>query len=115
MAEQIAFGVDTRQRCAVDNDEGAAAPARAFVNRLRHKLLAGAGLARDEDRKLRLSDLAEEAEEVAHPRRGAHERTEALVEPDVHALLCEGLEAEHRSTDLDSASRREDPFADANA
>jgi hypothetical protein len=58
MAEQLALDEVAREGAAVDRDECAAA-AGGVVDRARDQLLAGAGLAADEDRDAGARDLAE--------------------------------------------------------
>src|SRR5205814_8736828 len=53
MAEELALEERLRQRRTVDGDEGLAGPRARRVDAARHQLLAGAGLALDQDRDRR--------------------------------------------------------------
>ena len=66
VAEQLRLEQRFGNRAAVDRDE-AIRPARAVVmNRARGQLLAGAGLARDQDRARRRRDGLEQLKQIAH-------------------------------------------------
>ncbi len=79
VAEQ--FGLDQRMRdgAAVDRDEGHGGASRLAMQRLRGELLAGAGLAGDEHRRLGHRRLAQRAREHAHGRALADDAVEPRV------------------------------------
>ena len=64
--EQLRFEQRLGQRAAVDGDEALVAPRAVVVNGAGHQLLAGAGLAADQDRARRRGDRAEQLEQLAH-------------------------------------------------
>ena len=72
---------------AVDRDERGVAARRGVVDGPRHQLFAGSGLADDQDRADRLGDVADQLEDVVHPRALAQDvvKLELLVQ-----LLAQG-------------------------
>ena len=66
VAEELGFDDLARNRAAVQGDERAPAARRVVVKRVRDELLSRAGLAHDEDGRLRGRDDAEAREEFLH-------------------------------------------------
>ena len=64
--EELAFEQLPRDRRAVDLDERAALPDRLLVDRAGHHVLAGAGLAHDEDGDVDLRGLLDDLADLAH-------------------------------------------------
>ena len=79
VTEQLALDERRRDRAAIEHDERLAAPARARVERARDELLAGAGLAIDDDRRLGRRDACAQREQLAHPDRAPDHALEALL------------------------------------
>ena len=69
VAEELALHQILRDRGRVDGDEGLLRPRAVRVQRPRHQLLAGAGLAGDQHRDLRLGQAADGAKHLLHGRR----------------------------------------------
>src|SRR6185295_2312693 len=69
VAEELALDEVRRHGAAVDDHEGPLLAARGIVDRVGDEVLAGAGLALDEDRGLRGRDALEEPEDLAHAQR----------------------------------------------
>jgi hypothetical protein len=86
--EQIALDQVVRDRAAVDDHERPLGTRACRVNRLRDQLLAGAGLALDQDAQIGGGDPGEHREQLAHLRRFAEQRAEAA---DVRALARLGF------------------------
>src|SRR5262245_46113830 len=76
--EQLGFQEPTRQRGAVDFDEGAGR--RGRMDRPRHDLLPGAALAADQDRRAGGGDLLDDLLDATHGSAVVEERS---VVPDV--------------------------------
>ena len=76
-AEQLGGQQGLAQGTAVDGDEGAIAPGARAVDCARDQLLAGAGFAADEHRRVGGSDARDDPTEAQHDRRAAHERLAA--------------------------------------
>ena len=76
VAEQLALQQRLGQRRAVHRDERVATPGRRVVDRPRHQLLARAGLAEDQHRADRLRHVADQLEDVVHPRALAQDGVE---------------------------------------
>ena len=76
VAEQLALEQRFRQGRAVDGDEREIPPRRSFVHGPRDQLLAGAGLAEDQDGADRLGHMADQLEHVVHPRAFAQDAME---------------------------------------
>ncbi len=66
VAEQLGFEQVLRDRGAVDRDEGGARAVRAPMHIARDHLLAGAGFAGDQDRRIARRDLQREFHHVRH-------------------------------------------------
>ena len=66
VAEQLGLEQRLRQRAAVDRDEPLVAARAVVVDRARDQLLAGAGLAVDQDRARRRGDRRQHLEQLAH-------------------------------------------------
>jgi hypothetical protein len=66
VAEEGGFDELGRERAAVDRDEGAVAAGARAVDRASEELLAGAGLAEEEDRHAAGGDLAGAVDEAGH-------------------------------------------------
>jgi hypothetical protein len=79
VAEQLALDEVLGDGAAVHRDEGAGLPRARLVDRLGDGALAGARLAEDDDRGVRLCDALEHGEDLPHPHGSAHERPEAIV------------------------------------
>jgi hypothetical protein len=69
--EQLALDELRGDRRHVDGHERAALALAEVVERLRHQLLAGAGLARDEDGEVRVREPGDDPVDVLHRRRAA--------------------------------------------
>ena len=79
MSEKLGFDQLVRNGRHVECDEGHARSQRMPMQRLGDKFLAGAGLAVDEDRDIRVREAADGAEDLLHRRRlpddlGGHRR-----------------------------------------
>ena len=98
MPEQLALEQRFGQRRAVDGDEGLAATRREVVDRARHQLLAGAGLALDEHRGADRRHVLDLDEHLLDGRRFADDAG-ALLQP---AALDQPA---HRGGDLDGVGR----------
>jgi hypothetical protein len=71
VAEQLGLDQRRRQRGEVDRDERRRRARRVVVDRARHQLLAGAGLAGDEHRRVRSRGAADQLPDRQHRRRRA--------------------------------------------
>src|SRR6266853_1669001 len=85
VAEQLGGDEGRGNGRAVHPDEGAARTARALVDRARDQLLAGAGLAEDEDGGICWGDLRDLCEHLAERRRGADDLFEHRGAVDIFA------------------------------
>src|SRR5688500_15093326 len=77
----------------------------------RDDLLAGAGLAENEERQRGLGDALEHAEHAAHLRRCADELAEAIGVSEIDLVLRARLDDEPRLADGDLGLCRQDDFA----
>ena len=77
--EQLRLDQRRRHRRAVEHDERPRRPPRARVQRPRHPLLAGAGLALDQDRRVGRRHALEQREQLAHRHRAAEQPLEVVV------------------------------------
>ena len=73
MAEQLGLEQGLRQRGAADLHERVRVALAGPMQRLRHQLLAGAGLAGDQDGRVGPRHLADELEDLQHRPRAAHD------------------------------------------
>ena len=103
VAEQLRLDQRRRQRAAVDDDEGALGARRGAVQRLGEHLLAGAGLAFDEHRRVARRRLLARGEERAHRGRVADEAAERARRQDVLDLVVEELPLELALAQRDAA------------
>ena len=71
VAEQLALDQRLGERGAVDGDARTLRAARRAVDRARDHLLAGAGLAAEQDRRVARADALDELDARARPRRSA--------------------------------------------
>ena len=78
VAEELALDERAGERGAVDRDERTVAAGAARVDRARDELLAGPGLAREEDGRSRRRDLLDEVEHVAEGRAPSDDLAEAV-------------------------------------
>ena len=78
VAEELALDERAGERGAVDRDERTVAAGAARVDRARDELLAGPGLAREEDGRPRRRDLLDEVEHVAEGRAPSDDLAEAV-------------------------------------
>ena len=69
MPEQFVLDQVLWNRTAVDRDERAVAPRPAVVDRAGRQLLAGTGLALDEDRRIRVGDALDQSHRLQKCRR----------------------------------------------
>ena len=106
VAEQLGLDQRRRHRRAVEHDEALVRARRRQVDRLGQALLAGAGLAFEQDGQIGLRDALEHAEQLAHRRRAAEHVAEAIVarQRDRH-LFAERLERERDLAGLDACAR----------
>ena len=81
VAEQFALDQAIRQRPAIDRDEGTVASVAKIVQRAGRKLLAGAGLALDQYRRIDRRHAADQAQ-----RFGEHRRLAEQIEPGERLL-----------------------------
>jgi hypothetical protein len=81
MTEQLAFDEFAGNRRHINGDEGPVPTLTVVVERPRHQFLAGAGLARDHHRQVRLHQPGQHAVDVLHGRRAADERQALFVDP----------------------------------
>ena len=79
VAEELALEQLGRHRAAVDDQERLVAPAAAAVDRLGGDLLAGAGLALEQDGRVAGAGLAEHVEDRLHGLRTADHATKSLA------------------------------------
>src|SRR5690606_32272841 len=89
VAEQLGLDERTRDRTAVDDDERLVRARRQLVQRARDHVLAGPGLALDEDRGVGRRDALDQAEDLAHRGRLADHLAERFLlgRQDLDALL----------------------------
>ena len=95
VAEQLALEQSFRERRAVDGDELPGAVVRArLVDRAGDLFLAGPSFANDQDRRVGLGDVADQVEDVEHPRRLGEDilegvpRLQLLAEHQDFVLEC---------------------------
>jgi hypothetical protein len=99
--EQLRFEQGVGQRPAVDGHEGTVPTGAQAVNGARHQLLAGAGLALDQDGAFALRDAGERLDEPPHGRAAADDVPDLEAPPGLSAQLldqaeiAEGLGAAH--------------------
>jgi hypothetical protein len=108
VAEQLALDQVGRDRAAVEHDQLAALARRHLVDRLRHDLLAGPGLALDHDRGRGRRDLLDDRVDLAHLGVAADEQAEpvAVRREDLDLLLARveldlALASRHRAARLE--------------
>ena len=94
VAEELAFDEGGDERAAIDGDEGLGSVGAVVVDGAGDELLAGAGLAEDEDGVGGEGDLGEDAVELLHGGRAADEVTHADAGAEAFAeqagLVVEG-------------------------
>jgi hypothetical protein len=114
VAEEQRLRERLRERRGVDDDEGLGRARAARVERPRDLLLAGAGLALDEDCERLGRDALERGEELAHLRRLADELAEGALRADGgdRGMVVEP-DAEGGAADEDLAAARELDLGDA--
>ena len=89
VTEELAFQQRVVQDGAVESDEGAGPPRIGRVQCLRDQLLAGPGLALDQDRRADRPDLLDQVEELADLRALGNHRVKMIVAAHLLAQLLE--------------------------
>src|ERR1043165_3114645 len=110
--ERTAFGTEEQRlgerrsdRSTVDDDERLLPPRARVMDRLRDELLAGAGLAFDEDGELGGRDLRELREELAHAEARSIELAEVIRALDAELLGRGDLELRLHGTERELRRR----------
>ena len=116
VAEQLGVQQGLGQRPAVDDHERPLGARRGIVQRPGDQLLAGAGLALDQHRRLAGGDLGQAGEQLAHGRAGPQQRAEAGLAPQRHrrrlrAVVDRQLDAAQLDVPAVGHAARLDPHA----
>ena len=116
VAEQVALDQRLGRRAAVEHDERPLRARRRVVDAARHQLLAGAALAEEQHRRVRLARALEDREHLAHRDRLAVERAEVIVlrRRDVDDLVGRH-QLDQRLADAQRDAGRRDDLADGDA
>src|SRR5207302_9257287 len=96
VAEQLALEQRLGHGRAVDGDERSVAAPVQVVNRSRHQLLAGPGLAGEEDGHAALAGESHPLEDLLHRRAAAHQAAEGVLALRLFRAQRDPLVAEHR-------------------
>src|SRR5262249_12147380 len=105
VTEELALEERVGKRRAVDGDEAAALALALEVDRARRELLAGAGLAVDEDGRVVLREHADRLEDLVHDAVAAHHVGEGVA---VGELAAEVVDLVEQPALLEDLLRREE-------
>jgi hypothetical protein len=115
VAEEHALGEGAGDGRAVEHDEGPARVGRAVVQAPRGELLAGAGLALQEDGQVGAAEALERGEELAHGHVAAAQLAEGVEVGDVGLEGRVELDAGDGAAHFEGGPRRDDGLVEARA
>ena len=113
VAEELARDERRRERAAVDDDERAARARALVVERACDQLLAGAGLAHEQHRRVGLRGAADPRHQAAHHGRAASQAGPLVVLVELDGDAAAVADAERGVPDAEDGARTDDAALDA--